>query len=133
VEGQRFRTIPSEDLATLVEGSAPGLFVLDVRKREEFEAGHVPGSFHCPVHDLSKREKELPPRVSTVVVVGEPGSRSTAGAAFLALVGFTAVLVLEDGWPSWQGPVETGPGRPLTDAHPPRPAGWVDPPSDPPA
>jgi rhodanese-related sulfurtransferase len=121
--------IAAEDLRALLEAGPKGLWLLDTRPRAEFEAGHLPGSLHCPVHELSKRERELPPRAQTVVVVGEAGTRGRAGAVFLHLAGFASVLLLEGGWPAWKGPVETGPGRPLSDARPRKPPGWTDPPA----
>ena len=122
------RGIPAEDLRVLLEGKAPGLHLLDTRPRAEFEAGHLPGSFHCPVHELSHREKDLPPRGATIVVVGEDGTRGRAGAVFLSLAGYGSVLLLEGGFPAWRGAVETGPGRPLDSWRPPKPPGWTDPP-----
>jgi rhodanese-related sulfurtransferase len=121
-------TISPGDLRDLLAGAPKGLWVLDTRMREDHEKGHVPGSLHCPVHELSHREKELPPRSATVVVVGDAGSRGRAGGVFLLLAGYGSVLLLDGGYPAWNGPVETGPGRPLSAAHPAKPAGWTDPP-----
>jgi len=112
-----------------MEGGAGGFFLLDTRPLAEFEKGHVPGSFHCPVHELSKSERLLPPKGMTVVVVGEAGKRGVAGALFLVLAGWASVALLEGGWPAWDGPVETGPPRPLAESRPPKPPGWVDPPA----
>ena len=122
-------TIGAADLRVLVEGDAPGVWVLDTRPRAEYERGHVPGALHCEVHDLSKRERELPPRGTTVIVVGGEGARGRAGAVFLVLAGFVGVRLLEGGFAAWEGAVETGPGRPLSAAHPPKPKGWTDPPA----
>jgi rhodanese-related sulfurtransferase len=121
-------TIPAAALRELLAGAPPALWILDTRSREDFERGHLPGSLHCPVHELSRRARELPPRAHTVVVVGEAGARGRAGAVFLLLDGHGSVLLLEGGFDAWDGPVESGPGRPLSAAHPPRPPGWTDPP-----
>ncbi len=104
--------LPSADLEAMLAASPGGLHVLDVRPRAAFEAGHVPGSIHCPVHDLSRREADLPPRVSRIVVVGEPGRRTDAAVAFLRLTGFVAVASLEGGFAGWRGPVAAGPAPP---------------------
>ena len=121
-------TIAAADLRVLLEGGTKGLVLLDTRDRAAFEAAHLPGSFHCPVHELSRRERELPPRGASVVVVGEAGKRGLAGAVFLVLAGFASVLLLEGGFPAWTGAVESGPARPLSEARPPKPPGWTDPP-----
>lgn len=128
VESQ-IRTLPAADLRALLEGGGAGLVLLDTRDLADFEEGHLPGSFHCPVHELSRREKELPPPASTVVVIGEAGRRGAAGAVFLLLAGRGSVLLLEGGFAAWDGPVETGPPRPLSGSRPPRPPGWTDPPA----
>lgn len=120
--------IGGADLRDLLAGAPKGLWLLDTRMREEYERGHLPGSLHCPVHELSRRERELPPRATTVVVVGEAGARGRAGAVFLHLAGFGSVLLLDGGFPAWTGPVETGPGAPLSSTRPPKPPGWTDPP-----
>ena len=120
--------ISAEDLRVLVEGGAKGIRILDTRMRADYERGHLPGSLHCPVHELSRREKELPPRSETVVVVGEAGARGRAGGVFLLMAGYGNVLLLEGGFAAWTGAVEAGPGLPLSSAHPAKPPGWVDPP-----
>ena len=41
--------------------SSPGeRVVVDVRQRDEFEAGHLPGALHVPVQDVELRAAELP-------------------------------------------------------------------------
>ena len=107
VESQVVAISPA-DLRTLLEGGAKGLRVVDVRRREAYDAGHLPGALHLHVHDLVRREGELPPRTSTIVVVGEPGRRSRGAAVFFVLAGFPSVAVLEGGFEAWEGPVEAG-------------------------
>jgi DNA-binding transcriptional ArsR family regulator/rhodanese-related sulfurtransferase len=36
------------------------ILFLDVRPREEYEAGHLPGAWHLPVEELEQRLEELP-------------------------------------------------------------------------
>ena len=114
------RTIAAADLRALGE-TLPRLVLLDTRDLAAFEEAHVPGSFHCPVHELSKRARELPPHGGTVVVVGEAGRRGAAGAVFLVLAGYGSVLLLEGGFAAWGGPVEAGPPRPLGESRRPKP------------
>jgi rhodanese-related sulfurtransferase len=126
--GTEVPSIAASDLKELLAAGQGGLHVLDTRPRAEYERGHVPGSLHCEVHELSKRDRELPPKAATVVVVGEAGRRGQAGAVFLLLAGHGSVLLLRGGWPAWDGAVETGPGRPLASSRPAKPPGWTDPP-----
>jgi rhodanese-related sulfurtransferase len=130
VRSASFREIPAAELRRRMDGDALPPFVIDTRPRAAYEAGHVPGALHCPVHELSRREPELPPRIAPVVIVGEPGRRADAAASFLSLLGFADVALLAGGFAGWDGPVEAGPGRPMGEAtRPPRPPGWTDPPA----
>lgn len=88
-------------------------FVLDVRPPAEFEAGHVPGAHNVPVHDLGRRQSELPSsKVTRVLVIGEPGRRSQAAATWLVLMGYGDVALVGDGMAAWRGAIETGPPKP---------------------
>jgi rhodanese-related sulfurtransferase len=89
-------------------------FVLDTRSREEFEAGHVPGSRNVPVHELGRRQDELPSsKVARILVIGEPGRRSEAAAAWLVLMGYADVALVEGGIAAHRGELEKGPAGPL--------------------
>lgn len=113
----RFPTLSADDFAAELASGRPPV-VLDTRPRDEFEAGHVPGAMHVPVHDLGRRQEELPAsKVVRVVVVGEPGRRGEAAAAWLVLMGFADVALLEGGIAGHRGDLEKGPPAP-------RPARW---------
>ena len=57
-ESGREAGIAPEELAARVEaGQAP--LVLDVRSREEFASGHVPGALNIPYDELPARTAEL--------------------------------------------------------------------------
>jgi rhodanese-related sulfurtransferase len=113
----RCQTLDADSLARELAG-APRPFVLDVRPVSEFEAGHIPGARSLPVHEMARRSRELPSsRVARIVLIGEPGRRTTAAANWLALMGFVDVAVPLEGLAAYAGPLETGP------APPPPPAG----------
>src|SRR5687767_190803 len=108
----RFQLLPPTEFASAL-AATPTPFVLDVRSASEFERGHVPGSVHIHVHDLTARRAELPTsKVTRILLVGEPGKRTEAAAAWLALVGHADLAVLDGGFAAWSGPVETGPAPP---------------------
>ncbi len=71
------------DLAVAMDrqGSA-GLVVLDVRRRLEWEAGHIEGAVHLPLHDLPGRLDAVPP--GEVWVHCRTGYRSMVAASLLA-------------------------------------------------
>jgi len=84
--------------------------VVDVRPREEYAAGHVPGAINVPVKDLEQRLKELPQDQEIVAYCRGPHCVLAYDAvARLRQEGFEARR-LEDGFPEWREaglPVET--------------------------
>ncbi len=85
---------PSEARELL--GSA--VFV-DVREPYEWEAGHIDGSLHIPIGQVTARWEEIP-RDREVVVVCHLGQRSALVAEFLAQRGVSAQN-LEGGLEAW--------------------------------
>ncbi len=61
---------------------AAGATLLDVRTREEFASGHVPGARNIPVQELGARVGELP-KGGDVVVYCRSGARSATAAELL--------------------------------------------------
>lgn len=64
-----------------------GTLVLDVRTREEFDAGHVAGAHHLPVQELAQRLSELPLH-RPIAVYCRSGGRSASAAALLKQAGY---------------------------------------------
>jgi rhodanese-related sulfurtransferase len=73
---------------------AQGALLLDVRSREEFAAGHLPGSVNIPVDELEGRLHELPPSDRPVVAYCRSGMRSGRAKSLLERHGFTQVVNL---------------------------------------
>jgi hydroxyacylglutathione hydrolase len=80
----------------------PGLQILDVRERAEWEKGHLPGSVHMPYHDID----EIPAGIDAVrpvAVVCASGQRAAVAASLLARYGATDVAhVTPGGVGTWQ-------------------------------
>lgn len=85
--------------------------LLDVRPRQEFEAGHLRGAINIPIDELRDRWSELPrDRQIIAYCRGEYCLLADEAAEFLSGAGFDVVR-LEGGWPEWQSegrPVEIG-------------------------
>jgi len=85
--------------------------VLDVRPREEFAAGHIPGAMSLPLEELERRLSELPQEREIVAYCRGPYCvMSIEAVALLKERGFTAVR-MEDGVLEWRAhdwPIETG-------------------------
>jgi hydroxyacylglutathione hydrolase len=103
-----FARIDVADLYTRWEGPEPPA-VLDVRRDEEWRAGHIPGSQHIHVADLPGRIGAVPSD-RPIAVICASGYRASTAASLLAATGRTVVAV-QGGVPGWvrQGhPVVTG-------------------------
>jgi hydroxyacylglutathione hydrolase len=77
------------------------LFVLDVREKEEYARGHIPGAVNIYVGELEKRLAEVPSDRS-VVSVCSTGNRSGLGVSILARGGFKKVFNLIGGMTAWK-------------------------------
>lgn len=100
-----------EEVKNRVAGGANDLIVLDVREKEQFDAGHIPHAKHLSRGQLELRVNEaFPDPTVRIVTYCEVGKISTLAAATLRRMGFTRVLALDGGMKAWreQGfPVET--------------------------
>ncbi len=94
--------IGAADARDRATASEPPLF-LDVREREEWEEGFVPGALHVPRGQLESRiEGLLPDRSREVVVYCAGGSRSAFAAKSLAELGYERVSSLTGGFTDWK-------------------------------
>lgn len=77
------------------------LVFLDVREDDEWQAGHIEGSLHIPMGELSARQQELPSD-HPIVAVCRTGRRSAAVTEALSRAGYD-VENLVGGVAEWQG------------------------------
>ncbi len=91
------------DRAAVVERARSGeVTVLDVRPREEYRAGHIPGALSVPLAELKNRLAELPGDRDIVAYCRGPYCVLAVEAVeTLRAHGFSAVR-LEDGVPEWR-------------------------------
>ena len=84
---------------------------VDVREREEWEEGVVPGAVHVPRGQLESRiEGLVPDRSREIVVYCAGGSRSAFAAKALQELGYENVTSLTGGFTDWKRngfPIET--------------------------
>jgi rhodanese-related sulfurtransferase len=71
-----------------------GAVLVDVRTKQEFAAGHLPGAINIPVQDLEVRVTELGSKHVPMVVYCKSGSRSSYAAGVLERAGYERVLDL---------------------------------------
>jgi sulfur-carrier protein adenylyltransferase/sulfurtransferase len=76
---------------------------LDVRERDEWEEGHIPGAVFVPRGNLESRiESVEADRDRPIVVYCAGGSRSAFAAKSLQELGYTNVLSLTGGYTDWK-------------------------------
>ena len=80
-----------------------GALFVDVREREEWEEGHLPGAVHVPRGNLESRiEGVAPDRQQPVVLYCAVGNRSAFAAKTLAELGYERPVSLTGGFTDWK-------------------------------
>jgi rhodanese-related sulfurtransferase len=99
-------SVPFMSLAELVasvEGRRGELIVLDVRERDAYESGHIPGARHLPRGQLELRvNDELKDPTQRILVCCEFGRISTLATATLRSMGFQGAVALDGGMKAWR-------------------------------
>jgi hydroxyacylglutathione hydrolase len=96
LQKERVAFVSPQDLEKL--GNA---FVLDVRAKSEYEAGHIPGAIQLHGGRVMWHLDELP-RDRPIVVYCQTGSRSAVIASALRAAGFGDVVELEGSYEGYQ-------------------------------
>lgn len=100
-----------DELRDRVARGGDGIVVLDIRERDAFDAGHVPGARHVPRGQLELRiDQVLPDPTVRVVTCCEFGKISTLAADTLRTMGYVRAVALDGGMKSWRDagyPLET--------------------------
>ena len=91
------------ELAERVAKNDLGLVLLDVREKDAYAAGHIPGAQHLPRGQLELRvNKELPDPTRRILVCCEFGQISTLAAATLRDLGYGQAAALDGGIKAWR-------------------------------
>jgi phage shock protein E len=77
-------------------------FVLDVRRQEEFDAGHIDFATLIPLAELDGRISELPQNLDApMLVYCAVGIRGNFGLTYLKFLGYTNVRNIRGGFGAW--------------------------------
>lgn len=76
------------------------LTIVDVRERQEFDNGHVPGALHIPLSEVEVRMNELN-KDETIYLICQTGRRSGIAGIKLAENGFKDVVNVVPGMTNW--------------------------------
>lgn len=88
-------------VAEVLVGEVPeGVYLLDVREDDEWNAGHAPDAVHIPLGTLGDRVAEVP-KDKKVYVVCRAGGRSAQATMALNQAGWDAVNVA-GGMQAWE-------------------------------
>ena len=95
--------VPFMPLAELQSRLGTDLIVLDVREREAWVQGHIPGARLLPRGQLELRvNEELPDPTRRILVYCEFGRISTLAAATLRQMGYLGASALDGGMKNWR-------------------------------
>ena len=99
----RISFMSMEEVRRRVDAGDQSLVVLDVRERDAYVAGHVPGAKHVPRGQLELRvDQELPDPTARILTCCEFGKISTLAAATLRGMGYTRAVALDGGIKAWR-------------------------------
>src|SRR5438094_10203324 len=83
--------------------SVEGAVWVDVRERDEWDEGHIPGAVHIPRGHLESRiERAAPDRSQQVLLYCSAGNRSAFAAKTLEEMGYEEVTSLSGGFTDWK-------------------------------
>ena len=86
-----FLNITAEEAKKLMD-SEEGCIILDVRTREEYDQGHIPGAILIPNTEIEAKAADLlPDKDQLILVYGRSGRRSKLAAQSLADLGYTNI------------------------------------------
>ena len=92
-----------EELKARIAREGCDLIILDVRERDAYEAGHIPGARLLPRGQLELRASEdLPDPTRRILAYCEFGRISTLAAATMREMGFQRAVALDGGMKAWR-------------------------------
>lgn len=75
-----------------------GAILLDVRSKQEYQEGHLPGAINIPEYEITSRaEREIPKKNQLIVVYCQYGTRSRNSYMKLRKMGYTNIYNLYGG------------------------------------
>ncbi|MDO5345480.1 MAG: rhodanese-like domain-containing protein [Lachnospiraceae bacterium] len=104
-QGQPYEQISMDQAAEYMKYEE-GYILLDVRTKEEYDEGHIPGAVCIPLEELQERaEEELEDKDQMIYVYCRSGNRSKKAAKKLCNMGYTNITEI-GGISDWTGALE---------------------------
>ena len=102
-----YRQITMDEAVTMM-AQETGYIILDVRRPDEFAAGHIPNAINVPNETIGTAEiPELPNKDQLIMVYCRSGRRSKEASAKLVKLGYTNIVEF-GGILDWKGEIVTG-------------------------
>ena len=100
--GEPYYRVDSDEAFQILQGDTEGTVVVDVRRDDEWVAGHVSGAIHIPIDDLLGRMDEIP-QGKKMLFICAAGVRSGLACEMAASMGLPSenLYNIEDGTPTW--------------------------------
>ena len=100
-----YRQITMDEAVRMMEREE-GYIILDVRRPDEFAAGHIPRAINVPNESIGTKEiPELPKKEQLILVYCRSGRRSKEAAQKLCALGYTNIVEF-GGILDWTGETE---------------------------
>ena len=101
-----YRQITVDEAVTMM-AQETGYIILDVRRPDEFAAGHIPNAINVPNESIGTAEiPELPDKNQLIMVYCRSGRRSKEASEKLVKLGYTNIVEF-GGILDWKGEIET--------------------------
>ena len=95
-----YRGLQSGDITIeeLKNKMSQGSILIDVRSRQEYQEGHLPGAINIPEYEIIKSiEKEIPKKNQLIIIYCQYGGRSRNVYRMMKKLGYTNVYDLYGG------------------------------------
>ena len=100
-----YRSITMDEAVTMM-AQETGYIILDVRRPDEFAAGHIPNAINMPNETIGTAEiPELPDKDQLIMVYCRSGRRSKEASEKLVKLGYTNIVEF-GGILDWKGEIE---------------------------
>ena len=104
--GNSYRQIGMNEAISIMNEQR-GYIILDVRREDEFSAGHIPGAINISNESIGTAEiPELPDKDQLILVYCRSGNRSKQASEKLVALGYTNIVEF-GGIVDWPGEIVT--------------------------
>ena len=105
-QANTYRSITMDDAVTMM-AQETGYIILDVRRPDEFAAGHIPNAINVANETIGTAEiPELPDKNQLIMVYCRSGRRSKEASEKLVKLGYTNIVEF-GGILDWKGEIVT--------------------------